>query len=444
MQNRKPLFYILLSLLVVYNFIFWNEKLGLNLTLFLALSAIGVLFLNRGNLNKKTTTLSFFSLVLSLVFVITSNSAFSILLSISSFLIFTGYVHQQKVKAVFNAFFTSVSSFLLFPYNVFEEIRLAKKSSKPFAAIYKIGKIAILPLGVFIIFYAIYANANPLFNSYSVSFWDKINEYVYRIFEIYPIERFFFIFLGLFLITSFLFNRNISLFSLLDKMFLNVLSRNKKSKVYGRVDIKTGEPKSFRFYPIGFKMNSIITERNISIVLLTLVNCLLMVVNALDISFTWFSFDPKEVDNLAYYVHHGTFMLIFSITLSMLILLYIFRGNQNFYRWNFLLKSLAYFWLLQNAVLSVSVAIRNFRYIEYYYALSHKRIGVIIFLMLVFVGLITMFMKINRKNTTYYLIKENALAAFIMLIVMSSFSWDPYIAEFNLSNPNKEKIDIGY
>jgi hypothetical protein len=180
------------------------------------------------------------------------------------------------------------------------------------------------------------------------------------------------------------------------------------------------------------------------VILLVMVNLLLLVVNILDIRFTWFGFDPKEVDNLAYYVHHGTYVLIFSISLSMFILLYLFRGSQNFYNNNRFMKYLAFVWIFQNVIMAVSVFIRNFYYIQYYFALSYKRIGVIIFLILVFIGLITMFVKIYNKKTTFYLFKVNSLAAFIMLILMSSYSWDPQIAEFNLSNPDKDRIDIHY
>jgi hypothetical protein len=72
-------------------------------------------------------------------------------------------------------------------------------------------------------------------------------------------------------------------------------------------------------------------------------------------------------------------MLILSILLSLGILIYYFRSNQNFYPKNGFLKAAAYLWLVQNAVLSVSVLIRCGYYISEY-GLAYKRIGVVIFL----------------------------------------------------------------
>jgi hypothetical protein len=128
----------------------------------------------------------------------------------------------------------------------------------------------------------------------------------------------------------------------------------------------------------------------------------------------------------------------------MAILLYYFRGNLNFYSKNNLLKYGAYLWILQNGIMAISVMLRNYYYIEYYYALSYKRIGVIIFLILTFTGLITMFIKILGKKTTYWLIKVNSTAVFVVMILIGSLNWDESIARFNLQNPDKGSIDVEY
>jgi hypothetical protein len=175
-----------------------------------------------------------------------------------------------------------------------------------------------------------------------------------------------------------------------------------------------------------------------------MVNALIMILNIIDISFVWIGFDSSRVDNLAYFVHEGTYYLIFSILLSMTILLFYFRGNLNFYKNNYFLKFLAYLWIVQNGIMAISVMLRNYYYINYYYALSYKRIGVMIFLLLVFTGLITMFIKIYSKKTLFYLLKVNSTAAFIVMILIGSLSWDYHIAQFNLLNPDKVEIDAAY
>ena len=74
------------------------------------------------------------------------------------------------------------------------------------------------------------------------------------------------------------------------------------------------------------------------------------------------------------------------ILISIIISLYLFRGNQNFYKKSVLLKKLALAWLAQNVILAFSVGIRNVHYIEHY-ALAHKRIGVFFFLLATIIGL---------------------------------------------------------
>jgi hypothetical protein len=172
-------------------------------------------------------------------------------------------------------------------------------------------------------------------------------------------------------------------------------------------------------------------ERQAALLLVISVNVLLLVVNAIDVQWLWFNFDPRQAGNLTKLVHEGTYMLILSILLSMGILIYYFRSNQNFYPKNGLLKGAAYLWLVQNAVLSVSVLIRCGYYISEY-GLAYKRMGVIIFLGLVFFGLFTLYRKISGQKSFYYLLRTNAWAAYGMLIGLSLVNWDVLIVSHNL------------
>jgi hypothetical protein len=375
--------------------------------------------------------------------VVYNNSVFSIFACISSVIVLVGFIHQPKLRSVINSLFTSLGSFMLFPYNVLEETRLAKNKYKVFARILKIGKLTALPLMVFFVFYAIYAYANPIFNDYSNSFWDRVKQFLNQILVNYPPARFIFIFFGLFLVTGVLFNRNIRIFLNLDLSFFSTLLRDKYKKLI------SNNNDSFSFGKIikrilPFRMKSLTTEYKIGVILIFLVNLLILVLNIIDISFVWLGFDSSKIDNLAYFVHEGTYYLIFSILLSMAILLYFFRGNLNFYPKNNLLKYAAYLWIFQNAIMGISLFLRNYYYIEFYYALSYRRIGVMIFLLLTFIGLVTMFIKIRERKTVFYLLKINSWAVFIVIILIGSFNWDEYIARFNMQNPDKSQIDVEY
>ncbi|MBZ0202174.1 MAG: DUF4173 domain-containing protein [Ignavibacteria bacterium] len=444
MNSRIKTYFFVITLLAAYNFFFWGEKLGLNLMLFLSASAIAVIMLNSENLKSKNVLLSLLAAMYASAMVIVNNSGYSKFAAITLFMVFTGFAHKKKLRTVFNAMFTAVSSFVIFPYHIYAELKHTSGKYKPVRGILKIAGLVSIPLIFFVIFYSIYAYSNPVFNSYSVSFWDSIGKFLYEIFKDYPVLRFFYILLGLILIMGALFNRNISAFADIDSSFMDTLLRDKAFKVHSRTKPIAKRRVMYELFSYRFKFNTLRLENRMGLVLIFMMNALLLLLNIIDIKFTWLGFDSSSVDNLAYYVHNGTYLLIFSILLSMAILLFYFRGNQNYFSRNKLLKYGAYFWILQNAVMAVSVALRNMYYIEYYYALSYKRIGVMVFLLLTCVGLATILVKISGRKTTYWLFKVNSTALVIMLLIMSSFSWDKSIAEFNLSNPDKKEIDIEY
>jgi hypothetical protein len=444
MNSHNKIYLILLFLLTVYNFFFWGEKLGANLLLFFFLSAAAVMFINGENVKSRNVILGLLAFMYASAMVVVNNSGFSKFAAITVFAMFTGFVHQRELRTVFNAFMTTVASVIIFPYNIFAELKQSSGKYKPVRIMLKMTKLAFIPLIFFTIFYTIYAYSNPVFNSYSVSFWDTIGKYLYDIFKDYPVLRFFYIFLGLILIMGMLFNRNIHVFTDIDKNFLDSLNRDKFFKTYGVAHPAKKQNMLYTLLSYRFKMNTLKLEYKMGLTFIVMINLLLLILNIIDIKFTWLGFDSAMVDNLAYYVHNGTYLLIFSIVLSMAILLYFFRGNQNFYENNKLLKYGAYMWILQNAVMAISVGLRNLYYIDFYYALSYKRIGVIVYLLLTFIGLATMFIKINKKKTGYYLLKVNSAAAVIVLLLISSFSWDRVIAEFNLSNPDKSAVDVEY
>ncbi len=441
---HKPRFLITFILLIIYNFFFWSEKLGINLFIFFILGSVAMLFINEENIKSRNVIVMLLAVLYSSAMVVIINSGYSKFAAFISFIIFTGYVHLPQLQTVYAAFLTTLSSLIVFPYNIFVELKYSASKFRAVKIVFRLLRIAIIPLAVFVIFYALYAYSNPVFNSYSVTFWDTIGKYLYDIFINYPLLRFFYLLLGLMLIMAFMYNNKINVFTELDNAFRDNLVRDKIYKVHSRTKPVQKTHLLYTLFTYRFKPNSLKLETKMGIVLLAMMNILLLLLNIVDLQNTWTGFDAAKIDNLAYYVHEGTYYLIFSILLSMAILLVIFRSSQNFLHKNKFLKILAYGWITQNAFMALSVVLRNIYYIDYYYALSFKRIGVMIFILLTLTGLVTMVIKIYSRKTTFWLFKVNSAAVLIMLLVMGSFSWDKVIAEYNLKNPDKNKIDIDY
>jgi hypothetical protein len=105
------------------------------------------------------------------------------------------------------------------------------------------------------------------------------------------------------------------------------------------------------------------------------------------------------------------------------------------------LKSLAIVWVVQNFILGISVFLRNYHYISFH-GLAYKRIGVVVFLALVLVGLVTLYIKIRDRKSLFYLARVNGWAAFVALIVLSTVNWDGMIVRYNLGHWNQGEIDV--
>jgi hypothetical protein len=142
-------------------------------------------------------------------------------------------------------------------------------------------------------------------------------------------------------------------------------------------------------------------------------------------------------------VHEGTELLILSIVLAMLVLLFFFKGNLNFYQRNKWLKYGAYAWVIQNVILVMSVLLRDYYYIRHH-GLAYKRIGVLVFLLMVIIGLMTVLIKISLKKTNYFLFRVNAWAGLLILVLATTIHWDSMIASYNLAHQNKVQLDVKF
>lgn len=182
------------------------------------------------------------------------------------------------------------------------------------------------------------------------------------------------------------------------------------------------------------------------VLLLILLNVLLAAVNSVDIYYLGIAHRIPAGITFSQYLHNGTNSLIASIILAIAIILFYFRGYLNFYENNRLLKSLSFVWIIQNIILVISTAYRNTAYISNY-GLTHKRIGVYVYLILCVVGLITTFIKISHKKNNWFLFRKNAWIFYGFMIIACPFDWDSIITTFDINRFQKDntmEIDQRY
>ncbi len=76
--------------------------------------------------------------------------------------------------------------------------------------------------------------------------------------------------------------------------------------------------------------------------------------------------------------------------------------------------------------------------------LAYKRIGVLVFLSMVLMGLITVFIKIYQRKTSYYLLRVNGWFAIILLVAASCVHWDETMAKYNLAHKSTIPLDVQF
>ena len=171
-------------------------------------------------------------------------------------------------------------------------------------------------------------------------------------------------------------------------------------------------------------------------------NLLVGAVNLTDLRFIWLSATEVPAATLSEYVHAGTNSLITSILLAMLVVLYFFRRNLNFYPQARSLRILAYLWLAQNAFLALSVGVRNWHYVNAY-GLAMGRIHVAFGLCLILVGVYSLYRKVRDRKSLRYLFQVNGLSAWLFLVAFAAVNWSGVITRVNLQQPTY-RIDWAY
>ena len=397
---------------VVFTYLFYQQLPGINYLIF------GIIIVLLSALNKPENFLKPSVLISALGTLLagTFTYLYGTSLPIISFGIYlsmlTAFIFEPKSSLIIASFHGFISILLAVPKMIATFIK--KKSSSNGQAI-KLSKLALLffPIIITLIFFFLYRIANPNF----LEFTKAINFEWLSL----PLVRFF--------ILSLVF-----IYGLLSHQTIKYLEKKDLAK---NDDIETRTESAHQEGFIGNKI-SIENEVFIGASLLIMLNILLAIVNGIDIVKLWPNqVLPENQESYSQYLHSGIQMLIASIILAVAIIMFFFRGYFNYMKNALWLKVLAYIWLAQNVILLVSSIIRNNMYVQDY-GLSHKRIGVFIYLFLAIIGLVFTLIKIAKKKNNMFLFRKNAWAFYLVLLIATPVSWDLVVTNFNLNLAQKQ------
>lgn len=423
MKNQSIATTLLLPGLLLFNYLFWQESLGINLLIFSSLLVSIAYFREKQSHFRREI---YFGIGLSIatgIMAVWHNSGWSNFMHFLTVFLTIGFIKQKEITTVFESAIGFFVTYFSTPIAWFKAMKERKKENKAVAFTYSFIKLCVIPLVLFILFFIIYKNANPKFAALTASFSKSIAE----LFKDFSFARFAFLLLGFSFLSVAFVKATFSIGPFVQHE--DNLSRRRKKN--GLIKQKVSQ------------YSELMNEYKVGLLIFGMLNALLFIVNCIDISWIWFGFEVPDEFDLKTFVHEGTYLLIFSILLSMGIFLYFFRGSLNFFSKNKWLLLLGKVWIAQNIILTLSVFIRNYHYIGYH-GLAGKRIGVIAFLLMTVFGLLSLIYKANNKKTTAFLVRLNGWFITITMSVMTLINWDRVIVDHNLSHANPGEIDVDY
>ena len=405
---------------LLFNLIFWQETVGLNILIFAIFLVAALWFLNKESFSERNVQIATGGVLLSALLVVLHNSVFSRVIHILTIPVLIGFIQVRTLRFVVLAGLVYAANLVETPLHILRQLKnlpILRGRENLFGNL----RTAFFVLLILPIFYAIYYNANPSFAELADGFWGKVFEFLS--FD-WNFERVGFFLFGILLTGAALWKHTLTNPEKLENHYSDTLNAD---------DFKEGEKFNI------FNMSIDDLYRNGTTLLVSL-NALILLNNILDFQHVWLgSALTRSPSELKQYVHEGTYLLIWGILLAIAVLTYLFWGALNFHPKASILRGLGLAWLAQNTFLALSVGCRNWQYIDHC-GLAYKRIGVFIFLTLTLFGLYFMYLKIKEKRSFYFVIRRVSWAFYGVLLAGCLINWDVFITRYNIETPVKTGI----
>lgn len=425
MQANKALQTVALTIIsaTIFAAMFYKRDWGLNLFLMQMFWLCSLLFINRGKKSLIQKILGISNLATA-VFALIHHTTNSWIIGMFSLFLFAVSLHQNKLLAMHEMFIAWVWNSAISYFRVPAAFRLLLETKLKSGKKIQRWLMFLVPIVVLFLFAVLYAIGNPTFGSMftEVQSWfsDIISSMVKHINFIML-----FVFVGGLMIS-------IPIYFVSEVEFYGRHFNFQENMLRARRNVKMST----------FKLNGLDLERKLGEFLLYGLNAMLILLLIFEAKDVWFGFNWQG-EYLKEFVHEGMNVLLIAILISIALALYLFRRNMNFYGKSKRLKQLTYLWLGLNAVLALSVAIRDFYYV-FYFALAYKRIALLFFIAAVLVGLYSVYIKIKLQKNTRFLLKINSLSIYFLLVFSTFFNWDKIIAQYNFSNADRAFVHLDY
>ncbi len=394
--------HIILVCSIIFTLLFYNESVGVNLSIF-GLLLIGIIsYFYKHLLNSRSHLILVATSVVS-CFAFAWYGDFVSFLALATSIIILQFQTQESYLKIIQAFpivfingFTSLVRMFMFNQWIPKREKNNDLVKKLIAYLF----IPALFVGLFVI---VYAFGSDHFSALFTNYYLNINS----------IELILITILGFYISFSFW---NYWIPNVCHEK--NVLLENE----FNSQD-KLENKNTFSFLDIDFERKS----GEITFVLLNI----LLVIFIITYNYEQF-FEVTQKSNLSEATHERVNVVIFSIIMAVGVIMFYFKSGFNFDEKAKNLKKLSKIWMLLNGILIISTIIKNSEYISYY-GLTYKRLGVYAFLTLALISLFYTFTKITKQKTNAYLINQMVWYFYGTLLLCSFVNWGGCITVFNTS-----------
>ena len=393
---------IILACSIIFTLLFYNEELGVNLSIFgVLLTLLISYFFQDKFVGRSHLALVVTSILSCLAFAWYGDFVSFLALALSVlFLQFKTQDSKLKMIQVFPLIFINgiVSLGRIFIFSQWlPEKKIHNDFAKKFVAFFV---IPILFVGMFFIVYSFGSNHfSSLFTDYTLDI-DIVQLLVISALGFYISFSFW-----NYWVPDVCYDKN----ALLNNDFTNIPAIKNQN--------------TFSFLDLDF-------ERKSGEITLILLNLMLLVF-IVTYNYEQF-FEVVQTSKLSAATHERVNSVIFSIVMAVGVILFYFKGGFNFDSKAGNLKKLAKAWIVLNGVLIVSTIIKNSEYVSFF-GLTYKRLGVYAFLILASIGLFLAFSKIVKQKTNAYLFNQMIWYFYGTILLCSFVNWGDLITKYNIS-----------
>lgn len=402
---------------LLFGILFYEQDFGVNFFIFSLVQALGLLFTTDPEKKTKNWWLVFTGVNISALSILLYGSLLGVWANIISLFVLASISIQPKSSLVISLFHSlyTVMTGIVHVMTDFIQKTMDQSGWTNKSRLLKNTVITLVSFVIALIFIGLYRNAN-------VAFKDLTNQIDLSFISA---EWIIFTLFGYYLVYLMYKPRNIA------KIQNHDLESSNEADEEGR--------------GIASKWMSMQSEITWARTLLIMLNVVLVVVLSTEFLYELGGFQLSEEIGHSENVHKGVNALIFSIVLAVGIILFFFQGRLNFIQENKWLKNLALVWIVQNVLLVILTAWKNWLYVEEFF-LTYKRIGVFVYLVCCMVGLAYTYLKVTHAKSNWFLVRKVGWTIYAVLFLTPLVNWDRLIIEYNFTRAETEasNLDVDY